>query len=75
MKDVITKPLYNDKVLGLQFHLEVTAESLDEMIKNGETELQDGKYIQSAQEIKNNTHFISQCNDALENILYQLSKN
>lgn len=67
--------LYNDKVLGLQFHLEVTAESLDEMIKNGETELQDGKYIQSAQKIKDNAHFISQCNNLLENILDQLSKN
>ena len=67
--------LYNDKVLGLQFHLEVTAGSLHEMIKNEETELQDGNYIQSAQEIKDNAHFISQCNNFLENILDQLSKN
>ncbi|PXV62179.1 GMP synthase-like glutamine amidotransferase [Dysgonomonas alginatilytica] len=67
--------LYNERVVGLQFHLEVTPESLDEMIKNGKSELQDGKYIQSAQEMKNNTHFISQCNDLLENILDQLSKN
>lgn len=66
--------LYNDKVLGLQFHLEVTPHSLDEMVRNGVDELTEGIYIQSAPEIKsNNSESISQCNGLLENILDHLA--
>lgn len=65
--------LYNDKVLGLQFHLEVTQVALDEMVKNGANELTNGKYIQSPQAIKDlGNHNISQCNNFLESILDQL---
>lgn len=66
--------LYSDKVLGLQFHLEVTSDSLSEMISNGEDELVSGKYIQSAQEIKDGIGFIEKCNSLLEDIFDQLVK-
>jgi GMP synthase-like glutamine amidotransferase len=36
------------QVLGLQFHLEVTAESLQQMLHHGADELVETKYIQSA---------------------------
>jgi GMP synthase-like glutamine amidotransferase len=38
--------LYNDQVLGLQFHLEVTAGALKEMLDNGGHELVGGKFVQ-----------------------------
>lgn len=66
--------LYNEKVLGLQFHLEVTTDSLEEMLINGAEELTEGKYIQSAQHIKDcSSDFIPQCNHLLEEILDWLS--
>lgn len=43
--------LYNQKVIGLQFHLEVTEKSIKQMIDNGSNELTEGKYIQSTEEI------------------------
>lgn len=66
--------LYNNKVLGLQFHLEVTYDSLGEMIRNGVDELTDDKYIQSTQEIKDKSYdSLLQCNNLLEHILDRLS--
>jgi GMP synthase-like glutamine amidotransferase len=43
--------LYNNQVLGLQFHLEVTTASLRDMVENGRSELLPDKYIQTAAEI------------------------
>jgi GMP synthase-like glutamine amidotransferase len=61
--------LYNNQVLGLQFHLESTAESVVEMIENcGEELEQKGKYIQSRQELLNED-YIYRCNKAFEKIL------
>jgi GMP synthase-like glutamine amidotransferase len=39
--------IYNDKVIGLQFHAELTPHNMDDLIANGADELIDGgKYIQ-----------------------------
>lgn len=66
--------LYNEKVIGLQFHLEVTPDSLNEMLTNGSEELIEGQYIQSAKYIKDySSYFIPQCNHLLEDILDWLS--
>ncbi|PSB46825.1 amidotransferase [Cyanosarcina cf. burmensis CCALA 770] len=43
--------LYGDKVLGLQFHLEVDRQGVRQMIENSASELVAGKYIQSSEEI------------------------
>ena len=43
---------YKDKVLALQFHLEPTISSLQEMIDFGRDELKTGKYVQTEQELK-----------------------
>ncbi len=50
--------LYKNNVLGLQFHLEVTEQTLKEMVENGQTELVPAKYIQSATTILNNKQYI-----------------
>ena len=43
--------IYGEKILGVQFHLEVTEKSLQQMIAFCESELVKGKYIQTANEI------------------------
>lgn len=43
--------IYKEKVLGLQFHLETTKDSLWQMISHGRKELVPKKYIQSENEI------------------------
>ena len=45
----------DSKVIALQFHLEMTPQSVDEMIQNGSSDLGTGKYIQSADEIRDLT--------------------
>ena len=42
-------------VMALQFHLEMTPASVEEMILNGSDDLDQGKYIQTANEIRNLT--------------------
>jgi len=43
--------IFGNKVLGLQFHLEITPDLLLQMIEGGRKELTPGKYIQSEEEI------------------------
>ena len=65
--------LYNDKVLGLQFHLEVTPQTLKEITVNCRHELIPQSYIQSEQEILTNTDFCKKSNDYLDSILTKLT--
>lgn len=53
--------LFEKRVLGLQFHLESTPDSVDEIVRNCRHELIAGPYIQSEQEILQNvtTHCTS----------------
>ncbi|MHC4520204.1 MAG: type 1 glutamine amidotransferase [Planctomycetota bacterium] len=43
---------YGDHVMGLQFHLEYSAESIRKMLIHGGDELVDGPYVQSAEQIR-----------------------
>jgi len=61
--------LYNEKVLGLQFHFEVTVESMKQMLENGEAELLKSDSIQSADEILNQTAYIEANNLKMFRIL------
>jgi len=61
--------LYNEKVLGLQFHFEVTKETLMGMVENGKSELIECETIQSAEEIIRQTSFISSNNQKMFEIL------
>jgi GMP synthase (glutamine-hydrolysing) len=46
--------LYNERVIGLQFHLEMTKESIELMIENCKDELQEQRlYVQNIDEINN----------------------
>ncbi len=63
--------IYNKQV-GLQFHLEVTRESLNEMVKNGRQELVPDRYIQSENEILGNTVHIPKNNNYMTKVLNRL---
>lgn len=57
--------LYNEMVLGLQFHFEMTEGSLKRMIENGNEELEAGSFIQSAEIILRNMDLIVKNKHAL----------
>ena len=62
--------LYKEKVLGLQFHFEVTQESLESMLKEGQEELAaGGTYVQDDQTIRSNAGYISDNNQRMFQIL------
>lgn len=61
--------LYGENVLGLQFHLEVTEESINELLKYGASELMQRSFIQTIPEIKNGRKFIHRCNKKMSEIL------
>lgn len=63
-----------EKVFGLQFHLEVTKTSIQEMIKKGKHELINDKFIQLEKEILENEN-IEKCNKIMFNFLDKIEEN
>lgn len=61
--------MHGNRVLGLQFHLEVTNESCEAMLKHGTDELIHSEYVQSADFIRTNKHHIPLCNTMMISIL------
>ncbi|MCX6182997.1 MAG: amidotransferase [Bacteroidetes bacterium] len=61
--------LYNKRVLALQFHLEVTEKSLQEMLENGRNELTEEEYIQSEKQILEGSKNFEINNSTLSNLL------
>lgn len=66
--------LYKDKVLGIQFHFEVTQKSFTDMLDNGLDELKEGRYIQSETFIRTNAQYIPLTNRMIETALNKLTK-
>jgi GMP synthase-like glutamine amidotransferase len=60
---------YNERVIGLQFHLEVTRETLQQMVEHGADELVGGIYIQDAEKIGSETRLIERSNQMMNAIL------
>jgi GMP synthase-like glutamine amidotransferase len=63
--------LYEDRALGLQFHLESTAESIRLLYDNCRDELDGGMYVQTSDEIFTTGH-IAGCNLLFERILGEI---
>jgi GMP synthase (glutamine-hydrolysing) len=59
--------IYKGRVLALQFHLEQTPDTMNEMIKTWSKELSGGKYVQTAKELLN-----LQLLDSNKKILFKL---
>jgi GMP synthase (glutamine-hydrolysing) len=64
--------IYKQNVLALQFHLETTRESIQQMIENGRHELTQGQYIQQEKEIENQQEFFEENKKYLFTILDRL---
>ena len=60
---------YNPNVIGLQFHLESTGESLQLMIKEGAAELKQGDFIQDAESILSGANNVPANNKLMDGIL------
>lgn len=66
--------LYKNKVLGLQFHLEMNEQSLKKMLENGASELVSAKYIQTKNEILKRQQLIATNKKMLFTILDNLAE-
>ena len=67
--------IYNKHVLGLQFHLEFTEESLKELINFGREELVENKYVQTEKEILQNLKLCNAANNYLFQILDRIEES
>ena len=65
--------VFNNKVIGLQFHFEVTTDSVKEMVHYGKDELIPGKYIQSPKEIIDKSFLTERNNDYMYKLLGRLT--
>jgi GMP synthase-like glutamine amidotransferase len=66
--------IFNERVIGLQFHIEVTADLLNEMLEGGSDELNKDKYIQTEAEIRNGIKLCIEANLLLHSLLDKLEK-
>ncbi len=64
--------IYNEKIIGLQFHVEVTADLLESMIVNGIDEVVPDKFIQDADQLRDGTRYIKKNNELMYSILDEL---
>jgi GMP synthase-like glutamine amidotransferase len=67
--------LYENKVLALQFHLETTEKSLQQMLDNGRNKITPSKYAQTENEILMNKQFIESNRKILFSLLDRLSES
>jgi GMP synthase-like glutamine amidotransferase len=65
--------LYNNNILGLQFHLEATPDTLHDMLLNCRDELVTDDFIQSENEIIRQAHLCKETNRYLSHILNYLA--
>jgi GMP synthase-like glutamine amidotransferase len=63
--------LYNDNVLGLQFHLEATRQSLEGMIQHLGDEIQPATFVQSASALLSGAEHISVNQKLMSTILHE----
>ena len=63
---------YGDRVVGLQFHIEMTPASVGALVENCGNELTGGKYIQTAAEITGNRSHFAANQQMLAKLLEQL---
>jgi GMP synthase-like glutamine amidotransferase len=66
--------LYRDRVLALQFHLESTFNSLQEMIEHGRNELTKGIFVETEEELLKNKGLIEENRNILFTILSRLAE-
>ena len=66
--------LLNDNVLGLQFHCEMTEESLKEITEACFNEIVEDEYVQSAASILSQSHLCTQSNQYMKQLLDKMTE-
>lgn len=64
--------IYDDRVVGLQYHLEVDNNYILDLVEHGRGELTEGKYIQSKNDITNTLSYYEYCHSLMFKILTYL---
>ncbi len=67
--------LYNDKVLGLQFHMEMSPDNILTLYENCKNEITEGEFIQSYGIMENYNNFTEQNKSLFNRILNKLEDN
>ena len=65
--------VYNDRAIGLQFHMETTPESMESLIENCGHELVDTPYIQTADQMRDGRPNCTSANAAMKKLLDTLA--
>ncbi|AAM06339.1 type 1 glutamine amidotransferase [Methanosarcina acetivorans] len=66
--------IYENRVIGLQFHLEMSNQTIKNVIENCRDELIEGKYIQKEDEMLNRTDFLKESRKLTFRLLDNLEK-
>ena len=66
--------LLGDRVIGLQFHIEVTRELVEEMVRSEPDDITKGRFVQSAEELMSPTAPYRECNALIETLLEDLKR-
>jgi len=61
--------VYNDRVVGLQFHCESTADGIGGLIDNCGDEIREGPFMQTAEDIRSNIDRISGAHATMNSVL------
>jgi len=64
--------IYNDRVMALQFHLEATQETVEQLVKQCHDELIEAPYIQTAEVMLASHDYFTQINKIMNHILDDL---
>lgn len=64
--------IYQERVIGFQFHLESSAASIGSLLHHCAAELTGGSYVQNEQQIQAGMHFLKAANALMEEFLNQL---
>lgn len=67
--------IFNDCVLALQFHLEITPESTAALIRNCRSDLDGSKYVQSEEEMLTDRKRFASINNIMHSVLNALESN
>jgi len=66
--------VFGDRVVGLQFHLESTSESIRSLIENCGDEITRGPYLQEAAAMHEGVHYLATCHALLEQLLDRMTE-
>lgn len=67
--------LYQDRVVGFQFHMESTQESVASLLRHCAAEITDGSYMQTPEQIEGGMHHLKDLNVLMDGFLDRLVDN